>query len=164
MVRRSSDGLIFVVAGQASYPNVPFLLDHNLIYSYSFNTNTWTSHQNLTIGKFGPGVVMTDDETKIIVAGGQIFDGVAYTNDFTAEMYNIGTDSWTPIAPLPNTALKYSFVKVNDNMLALTDVANTVIQYDMGGDAWNLVADVVTDAVSFDTIIAYVGDDYHQCG
>ena len=163
MVRRPSDGLIYIVAGKSSYPGIP-RPDHNLLHSFDFATSTWTNLRNLTLGKFGPGVVMTDDETKIIVAGGKTYTGTSYIDDFTAETYDIGANSWAPIATLPNAALAYSFAKVNGNMMALTNAPDIVYQYDITGDAWNLVADVVTDAVKFDTVIAYIADDYPQCG
>ena len=166
MVKRPSDGLIFIIAGKTTYSDTLFFPDHHFMYSYNFDTDTWNMLRNLTLGKFAPGVVMTDNEAKIIVAAGKVYDKptCTYTNDFSAEIYDISTDSWSPIAPMPDTTLQHSFLKVNDRMTALTNTADTAYQYDMATNTWNLMANVVTYSVNFDTIIAYIGDDYHQCG
>ena len=66
-------------------------------------------------------------------------------------------------SPLPVTTYAYTFVKIADTMTALTNAANVVYQYDMAMDVWNLMPNVVTDAVNFDTIVAYLGDDYPYC-
>ena len=162
VVRRPSDGLLFVLGGKASYPEHE-RPDHNRVDSFDIDTNTWTALANLTEGKFGPGVIMTDDESKIICAAGKGYLAPSYFDDFTAEIYDVASDTWFPIAPLPVTTYAYTFVKIADTMTALTNAANVVYQYDMAMDVWNLMPNVVTDAVNFDTIVAYLGDDFPYC-
>ena len=134
--------------------------------SYNFHTDVWNmSYFPMNIGRLYPGIGMTADETKIIVAGGKArsADDSRYLDTYTVEIYTLATDSWTQGTALPGNII-FASVAIGDSLVALTEEENTVYEYDMTEDSWVLKVDIVSNAVGYNAVILLLGENYPYCG
>ena len=166
MLVRPSDGEVFFLGGKTCLVDCADLLKvhHELMFSYNFASDNWSFYANATLGRFVPGIMMTDDETKIVMAGGKHIDGTcpSYCEQYTVEIYDFASDSWTFGASMPLTSLSFhGFVKVDNSLMAFTDQTNTVYQYDPETNTWTLLEDIVSDAILPDAIALFIGESYN---
>ena len=161
MIKHLSDANVFLAGGQME-TNDGFE-SHHLLLSFDFNSETWkTDYAQMTKGRVRPGLTMTYEEDFIIVAGGQTPDGNGYEN--SVEKYSFWDEVWEPCEPLPS-GMEYAFVTpVDDKMVAVSNVANAVYQYDEGADEWTLKAGIVSQPVVYDASIVSVAEVYTLCG
>lgn len=155
MFRRPSDDEIFLVAGKIVLAAVIY---HDQLMSYNFATQAWTNHTSMIVGRLGPGAMLTADESKIIVAGGRYYTAAgAYEDSYTTEIYDFASQTWSNASALLPAGALYSFVAVEDKLVAMGTLNNHIYEYDIVNDIWEKIV-VDSDGVGFYSSLMYVGD------
>ena len=164
MLRRPSDGLIFIAGGKQKISEGN--IKEDLLMSYDFTTDTWNmTYTPMSIGRISQGFAMTSDETKLIVAGGKAkaVGNPRYSETDSVEIYTMASDSWTQGMALP-VINSFASLAVGDSLIALTAEENTVYEYDMMEDSWAPKVNIFSSAVKFDSDIILLGETYPYCG
>jgi hypothetical protein len=118
----------------------------------------WTSGADYPITTYnGTGVSYNDGTTNwLFVIGGNTTSGLRTE----CYKYNVTTNTWTPIAPLPAGRLIFAAVAVGNYIYVIggsdgTVYTNTTYRYDIAGNTWTLLPAVVPTTIGWCRAVSY---------
>ena len=123
------------------------------------DSGNWTSGTDCPITTYnGTGVSYNDGtDDYLFVMGGNTPSATATE----CYKYNITTDTWTQIAPLPSGRLIHAAAAVGDYIYViggsdLTNYTNTTYKYDIAGNTWTLLPAVVPTTIGWCRAVSYM--------
>ncbi len=132
----SSNGLFYTVGGR-------FGSARSDLWSYAPNTDTWTVLANMSTARAGLGVAALDGS--IYAIGGRTSTGGPCSGGplSVVERYDIASDTWTTVAPLPSARSDLAAAAVGGKIYVFGGCTNSVSflhdvdVYDPQTDTWS---------------------------
>ena len=165
MVRRPSDGLVFLGAGKCFTPNDGTKRD--LLFSYNFDTAHWdTTLSPMSVGRNYPGMAMTQDEARIFVAGGRYSaGGYSFPDHFGIEAYRVADNEWETLGAALPAGASYAFLaQEGGRFFAVRAQNNLIYEYDSAGDKWDELPGIKNTLIKYDSSVLYIGELSDLCG
>lgn len=123
------DGYIYIIGGQ--YSGLQFTC-----YKYEIASGTYQTISPMTADERGLNIAAITCNGLIYAGGGKlgVSGSISLKNGFYK--YNPGTDTWTQLANLPESA-EFAFETDGANYIYAFSANNNIYQYDITGNTWS---------------------------
>ena len=135
------DGFFYVIGGRANGPGAMPLND---LRRYDPVSNTWTTLAPMPTARAGAAAVVVEDDDAILVIGGRTATAGPCSGGglSVVERYDIETNTWSTVAPLPGPARSDLAAVSHDDRIfvfggcSVSGVTGEVDSYDPETDTW----------------------------